>query len=161
MYLWVNGEKVGYSQGSKLPAEFNITPYLIEGENLIAMEGYRWSDGTYLECQDFWRVSGIERDVYLWSAPKVHIRDYWARASLDNTYTDGLLEIDLDIRNYLPDEKVKNYAIDVVLLNPQGETIREVTKEFSMPEGQCCDSIFIEEMIIPDVERWSDEKPAL
>ena len=161
MYLWVNGEKVGYSQGSKLPAEFNITPYLIEGENLLAMEVYRWSDGTYLECQDFWRVSGIERDVFLWSAPQVHIRDYWARASLDDTYTNGLLEIDLDIRNYLPEEKVKNNVIDAVLLNPRGETILEVTKEFFMPEGQCCDSVFFEEMVIPDVEHWSDEKPTL
>ena len=161
MYLWVNGEMVGYSQGSKLPAEFNITPYIIEGENLVAMEVYRWSDGTYLECQDFWRISGIERDVYLWSAPQVHIRDYWARASLDDTYQNGLLAVDLDIRNYKPDMKVKHHSLNIVLLNPQGESIKEITKEFSMTEGQCCDSLFIEEMIIPDVEKWSDEKPAL
>jgi beta-galactosidase len=65
MYVWVNGERVGYSQGSKLPAEFNITPYVRTGENTLALEVYRWSDGSYLECQDFWRISGIERDVHL------------------------------------------------------------------------------------------------
>ncbi|MGD2216134.1 MAG: hypothetical protein PVJ64_05235, partial [Gemmatimonadales bacterium] len=76
MYLWVNGEHVGYSQGSKLPAEFDISPYVRTGRNTVAVEVYRWSDGSYLECQDFWRISGIERDVFLWAAPKVHVRDF-------------------------------------------------------------------------------------
>ena len=70
-YLWVNGRKVGYSQGSKTPAEFNITSYLKEGENLVAVEVYRWSDGSWLECQDFWRISGIEREVYLEARPRL------------------------------------------------------------------------------------------
>ena len=73
MYIWINGKKAGYSQGSKTPAEWDITNYLIEGENIIAVEVYRWSDGSYLECQDFWRISGIERDVYLFSTIKQKI----------------------------------------------------------------------------------------
>lgn len=99
MYLWVNGERVGYSQGSKLPAEFNVTEYVRPGENLLALEVYRWSDGSYLECQDFWRISGIERDVFLWSAPTVHIRDFWARAGLDESYREGRLEVDVEVVN--------------------------------------------------------------
>ena len=66
-YLWVNGHEVGYSQGSRTPAEFDITEYLQPGENLVAAEVYRYSDGSYLECQDFWRISGIFRDVFLYS----------------------------------------------------------------------------------------------
>ena len=69
-YLWVNGEAIGYSQGSKLPAEFDITDALQPGTNTLAVEVYRWSDGSYLECQDFWRISGIERDVYLYTRPE-------------------------------------------------------------------------------------------
>lgn len=97
MYVWVNGKKIGYSQGSKLPAEFNITKYLKKGENKLAVEVYRWSDGSYLECQDFWRISGIERDVYLWSAPKTYVYDFFAKASLDEDYENGKLTTEIDI----------------------------------------------------------------
>ncbi|NNM05140.1 MAG: DUF4981 domain-containing protein [Gemmatimonadetes bacterium] len=100
MYFWVNGERVGYSQGSKLPAEFNITDFVRPGENVLAVEVYRWSDGSYLECQDFWRISGIERDVFLWSSPEVHIRDFFVKAGLDDDYRDGQLEVSVDLANY-------------------------------------------------------------
>ena len=83
-HLWVNGWEVGYSQGSRLPAEFDITPYVRLGENTLAVRVYRWSDGSYLEDQDFWRLSGIYRDVYLWSAPPVHVRDFGIRTDLDD-----------------------------------------------------------------------------
>lgn len=75
-YIWANGKKVGYSQGSMTPAEFNITEYLQKGVNILAVEVYRWSDGSYLEDQDMWRLSGIYRGVYLYSTPKVHIRNF-------------------------------------------------------------------------------------
>ena len=75
-FVWINGEYVGYSQDSKLPAEFNITPYLKKGDNTIAIQIFRWTDGSYLECQDFWRVSGIERSVYLYGQPKLRVRDF-------------------------------------------------------------------------------------
>ncbi len=82
-YIWVNGRKVGYSQGSMTPAEFNITKYLKNDNNILAIEVYRWSDGSYLEDQDMWRFSGIFRDVFLFSTPKIHIRDFFARCELD------------------------------------------------------------------------------
>ncbi|MFH2000424.1 MAG: sugar-binding domain-containing protein [Planctomycetota bacterium] len=98
-YLWVNGQKVGYSQDAKTPAEFDITAYLQEGENLLAVEVYRWSDGSYLEDQDFWRLSGIDRDVFLYAVPKVYIRDFFARPELDAEYTNGNLTVDVEVRN--------------------------------------------------------------
>ncbi len=98
-YIWVNGRKVGYSQGSYTPAEFNLTPYLKEGENTLAVEVYRWSDGSYLECQDFWRLSGIFRDVYLWSAPKSRIQDFFITTDLDEQYRDAELKLDAQLVN--------------------------------------------------------------
>jgi beta-galactosidase len=99
-YLWVNGEKVGYSQGSRTPAEFNITEYLRPGQNVLAVEVYRFSDGSYLEDQDFWRLSGIFRDVYLFSTADLHIRDFWIRTELDEQYRDGVLKVTAKIKNY-------------------------------------------------------------
>ncbi|MEH0153523.1 glycoside hydrolase family 2 TIM barrel-domain containing protein [Limibacter armeniacum] len=100
-YIWVNGEKVGYTQGSKTPSEFDLTPCLKKGQNSIAFEVYRWSDASYLEAQDFWRLSGIERDVYLIAAPKVRIRDFAAITNLTNNYTDGTFDLTVDITNHL------------------------------------------------------------
>jgi len=88
-YLWINGQKVGYSQDSMTPAEFNITQYLKSGENILSVEVYRWSDGSYLEDQDMWRLSGIYRNVYLFAAPQVHISDFFVRTDLDDSYTDA------------------------------------------------------------------------
>ncbi len=85
-YFWVNGREVGYSQGSRTPAEFDITEFLVPGENVVAAEVYRYSDGSYLECQDFWRISGIFRDVFLYSWDELHIRDFQVRTVLDENY---------------------------------------------------------------------------
>ena len=94
-FLWVNGQQVGYSQGSKLPAEFDITDFVRAGQNSIAVEVYRWSDGSFLECQDFWRISGIERDVFLYARPASRINDFHVVADLDVGFTDGLLAVDV------------------------------------------------------------------
>jgi len=99
-YLWVNGKKVGYSQDSRTPAEFNITKYLKPGQNILAAEVYRYCDGAYLEDQDYWRLSGIFRDVYLFSTPKVHIRDFFVTTDLDSNYQDAKLNLAVDIINY-------------------------------------------------------------
>lgn len=87
MYLWVNGQWVGYSEDSKLPAEFNITKYIKPGQkNVIAFQLYRWSDGTYMECQDMWRLSGVTRDTWLYAREPVHIRDLQITGDLDKSY---------------------------------------------------------------------------
>ncbi|MFR9645244.1 MAG: glycoside hydrolase family 2 TIM barrel-domain containing protein [Rikenellaceae bacterium] len=92
-YVWVNGEEVGYSQGSCLAAEFDVTKYLREGANRVAVQVFRWSDGSYLEDQDMWRLSGIYRDVMLLEQPEISINDFAVRAKLDNNYKDGEIEI--------------------------------------------------------------------
>ena len=99
-YIWINGEKVGYSEGSKTPVEFNITKYAKKGKNTISIEVYRWCVGSYIEDQDFWRVSGIERDVYLYAAEKVYLKNFIAKPILDkHNYKDGQLSIDLFVKN--------------------------------------------------------------
>ena len=87
-YLWINGKKVGYSQGANNDAEFNITRYIKPGKNTIAVEVYRWTDGSYIEDQDMFRLSGIHRDVYLYATPKTHVRDY----TLTSQFKDGHLD---------------------------------------------------------------------
>jgi beta-galactosidase len=98
-YVWINGQMVGYHEDSMTPAEFNVTKYLRPGENDVAVEVYRWSDGSYLEDQDMWRLSGIYRDVYLFARPAVHIRDFFAQTEFDDDYRDAELELSVDVRN--------------------------------------------------------------
>ncbi|MBI9034668.1 MAG: DUF4981 domain-containing protein [Bacteroidales bacterium] len=99
LYLWINGKEVGYSQDSRLPAEFQISDYLLEGENRITAAVYRWCDGSYLEDQDFWKVSGIERDVYLYALPGLSISDFHIQSPLVNDYQDGKFGLELKMKN--------------------------------------------------------------
>jgi beta-galactosidase len=100
MYVWVNGEKVGYTQNNKSQAEFDITPFVKRGNNDLAIEVYRWSDGSYLESQDYWRLSGIARDVYLYSTEQVRIADFFVKPDLDGAYRNGSISVDVDLRNF-------------------------------------------------------------
>ena len=88
-YLWINGKRIGYSEDSYVPSEFNITDYLVKGENTIALQVYRFTSGSLLECQDYWRLTGIQRHCFLWSAPKTQIRDYFFTTDLDDDYIDA------------------------------------------------------------------------
>lgn len=117
-YLWVNGQYVGYSQDSRTPAEFDLTPYLTTGENLIAVEVYRYSDGSYLECQDFWRLSGIFRDVVLWSSAPLQLRDFTARGGLSDNYLSGTFDFEAEIRNLTG--SALSYQMDVSLTDMNG-----------------------------------------
>ena len=122
-YLWVNGEWVGYSEDSKLPAEFNITKYLKPGQkNLIAFQVYRWSDGTYIEDQDMWRLAGVDRDVYMYARNPVHIRDVQIIPDLTDNYKNGELNISLDFLNN-NDPALKNYKASFELLDAAGKSI--------------------------------------
>lgn len=96
-YLWVNGKRVGYSEDSYLPSEFNITDYLEEGENTMALQVYRFTSGSFLECQDYWRLTGIQRHCFLWAAPKSQIRDYFFTTDLDNTYTNAKANVKVSL----------------------------------------------------------------
>ncbi|MBC7864388.1 MAG: hypothetical protein IAF38_15535, partial [Bacteroidia bacterium] len=120
-YLWCNGSYVGYSEDSKLPAEFELTRYLKKGNNHLTIKVYRYSDASYLECQDFWRISGIERDVYLFATEPVWLQDFFVRARLENEYKDGLLEIDASIKSYLSGEP--GFVLEAELKNANGKSI--------------------------------------
>lgn len=99
LYVWVNGREVGYSQGSMMPAEFDITPYLRHGENVLAAQVLRWCDGSYLEDQDMWRFSGIYRSVSLFAVPDTHLRDFRVRTTFDADYRDAALDLAVHVRN--------------------------------------------------------------
>jgi beta-galactosidase len=121
-YLWVNGHEVGYSEGSMAPAEFDLTPYLKKGQNVLAVEDIRWSDGSYLEDQDMWRYCGIFRRVYLFSTPLIHLRDFFVQASLTDLYKTGKLDITAHIHNY-GHKMVKAPCLTVYLYNEKGQQI--------------------------------------
>jgi len=122
MYVWVNGQEVGYSQGSMTPAEFRITQHLKRGVNTLAVEVYRWSDGSYLEDQDFWRLSGIYRDVFLFSTPKIHIRDFFVRTDLDGDYHNATLQVDASIRNWAAQD-AGSHTLEIALLDAGGRPV--------------------------------------
>jgi beta-galactosidase len=109
-FVWLNGTYVGYSQGSKLPSEFNITQFAKPGNNTIAIQIFRWTDGSYLECQDFWRISGIERSVYVYAQPKLRIKDFEVVSNLDGAYNNGLLDLDVVIENHLSKNRKSEVA---------------------------------------------------
>jgi beta-galactosidase len=121
-YLWVNGQKVGYSEDSKSPAEFDITKYLHAGENLLAVECYRWTDGSYLEDQDMWRMSGIFRSVSLFSTPEVHLRDVFLTPDLVDGYKNGRLKWVSTIRN-LGSKEVTQRRVDFQLFDGEGQPV--------------------------------------
>jgi beta-galactosidase len=160
MYVWVNGTEVGYSQGSKTPAEFNITPYVREGENILALEVYRWSDGAYLEGQDYWKISGIERDVFLYSTPAIHIRDLFVIGDLDNSYTEGTLTVDVTVTNYSPDGTGIR-LIELHLIDAAGQPVftAPLVREVAVAGGTETTVQFQQD--IPQPARWTAETPSL
>ena len=123
-YVWINGVKVGYSQDSCLPAEFDITPYLKKGKNSMAVKVYRWSDGSYLEDQDHWRLSGIQRDVYLAASPKFQLYDFFVKTIFDHHYTDAELQIQAKVKAF-GIETPKGWSVEGQLYDDQGKPVLE------------------------------------
>lgn len=156
-YVWVNGKKVGYSQGSRTPAEFDITKYLTKGENVIAAEVYRWSDGSYLEDQDFWRLSGIFREVYLWSTPKVHIRDFQVKSTLDENNEDGVFSVSGEIKSDI--KRKTAVTVQFELFDEENKLISGDSKEVQ-PDGATVKFDF-DDFSIPNVNQWNAETPYL
>ncbi|WP_242116881.1 glycoside hydrolase family 2 TIM barrel-domain containing protein [Aestuariivivens sediminicola] len=155
MYVWLNGEFVGYNEGSKTAAEFNITKFVKPGTNAIAVQVMRWSDASYMEDQDFWRLSGIERDVYVYATDKITLRDLKVVADLENDYKDGLFNLNLELHNNSNDAVEK--PIEVKLLD--GETVvyqEEQTIALGIGENQLEFS-----KTIPNVRSWNAEHPNL
>ena len=167
LYLWINGQFIGYSEDSKTNAEFDITHYVKYGEeNVIALQVMRWSDGSYLECQDFWRISGIERDITIYATPQTYISDYQINALLDENYKNGVFSLNCDISSSnlssesiyqlqffieMPVETKKNSFTDVKTIN--------FSKEISIVNSKT--TISFSNIPIQDVPVWSSETPTL
>ncbi|MGY5355865.1 glycoside hydrolase family 2 TIM barrel-domain containing protein [Wenyingzhuangia sp. IMCC45467] len=155
-YLWVNGKKVGYSQDSKLPSEFDITPYLNKEKNKIAVQVFQFTDGSYLEDQDFWRLSGIQRDVILHAKEKTHINDFYADASLDNNYKNGVLNLKIDVKNIK--NKQQKLNVKYQLLDANGKEVSSKISSFTSTKKEQSIS-FTNEIL--NVNKWSAENPYL
>jgi len=156
-FVWINGKYVGYSQGSKLPAEFDITKVVRPGKNTIALQIFRWTDGSYLECQDFWRISGIERDVYIYAQPKVRIEDLDVASTLDKTYENGLLDITVSLKNHLlKEQKIK---VSYELIDENHQLVKsETSKGIVSSNGN---STLNFKTSIYQVKQWNAEHPNL
>ena len=159
-YVWVNGQLVGYSQVPHLPSEFDISPFAHPGENQVAVEVFQWSDGSYLEDQDMWRLSGIFRDVYLVAYPQVHIRDAWVRTTLDAAYTDAVLDLQVKLKNY-GKAAAGNVALRAKLLDAAGETVFEqaVPAALSIAAGEEVEAAI--QVAVKAPHKWSAENPYL
>jgi beta-galactosidase len=159
-YVWLNGQKVGWSEDSMGPAEFDVTPYLREGENLLAVEVYRWSGGSYLECQDFWRLSGIFRDVFLYALPQCHIRDLELRATFTRDYSRAVLHIRAHVRN-LGEAPSPAYSVVLDLLDPDGAPVAGYPFDLGPlgPIGPGEERVLEGAQIVSDPLLWSAEAP--
>ncbi len=159
MYLWVNGEKTGYHEDGFLPAEFNITRYLKKGENQVAVQVLNWSDGSYLEDQDYWRLSGIYRDVFLFAAPKARIGDFSVNPELDSDYKDALLKIKIDLKNENK-ANVNDLKVNLQLKDASGTLVFSKTVPFNGVQGKADMVTKLSEKIV-NPRKWTAETPNL
>lgn len=155
-YLWINGKQVGYSEDSRTPAEFDITEYLHEGDNLIAVEVYRFCDGSYLEDQDFWRLSGVFRDVFLRAEGDVSIDDLHVQATLDENYQNGMLRVTARVKNRTGDASTLRLAADLTEPNGKSVALPQATSSVVDKSGA-----MLLEASIPTPLKWSAELPNL
>lgn len=157
MYVWVNGKKAGYVQSTKNPAEFDITTLMEEGENELACEVYRWTDGSYLEDQDFWRLSGIDRNVYLYSTQQQRIRDFAITQDLTPDYNNGVFGVTVKLLNY--DTRGIVGKVDVQLYDTQGKRVWTQSEKAEMKADK--EDLLVFSGIIKNVKRWDAENPNL
>lgn len=158
-FLWVNGERVGFSVNSRNAADFDLTKYLKRGKNMIAVEVYQYSSGTWLEDQDMWRLHGIFRNVTLWSAPDVHIRDFFVKADLDKDYKDATLDVTAKIKNY-GDKTGKAQNFTATLYDKEGKEIAKGSATGSaLKSGQ--EEVLNVKFPVSNPLKWTAETPNL
>lgn len=158
MYIWVNGKKVGYTEDSKNPAEFNITPYLQAGSNQIALELYRWSDGSYLEDQDMWRLSGFDRGIYLYSVGDARIRDFFVNTDFkEQDFSKGRLQLEIELESFTNDPA--SYQVDIELLDAEGLQVMKKQLRTALKMGY--KKMLSFEAFVSQPALWSNETPSL
>jgi len=159
-YIWVNGDLVGYSEDTFTPAEFDITPYLKDGENKLAVEVYRWCDASWLEDQDFWRLSGIFRDVYLYTNPIVHIQDFFVQTDLDQNYEDADLKITAKMSNYEREYKGK-VTFEAQLFDANQRAVLKKPLIYEMEISDYTSEKITVHAFVENPLKWSAEFPNL
>lgn len=157
-HLWINGKKVGYSQGSRMPSEFDITPYINTGENLLAVRVYQWTDGSYLEDQDMWWLSGIFRDVSLIAREKIHIEDFFVKTQLDESYEDGILNIETKVTN-VDFVEYRDYKLRYILFDENLSKVGETAMDLDLASQ--CEKIVSLDIPVKSPHKWSAEAPYL
>lgn len=157
MEVWLNGSSVGYAEGTKTAVEFDITPYIVSGKNLLAVKGYRWSDGSYLEDQDFWRLSGFDRGVKIYSVDDVRIADAFVIADLDKGYKSGLLDARVTLEN--SGKEPFSGVAELFLVDAKGLSIVNQKREVVIDGGASLELTFTK--VVAKVKQWSDEHPNL
>lgn len=157
MYVWVNGQKVGYTQNSKSPAEFDITPYIRTGKNTLACQVHKYSDGYYLEDQDMWRLAGINRSVYLYSTAQTRIFDFFAHPDLDKNYTNGLFSLEVTLKNYTSANT--NGQLSISLLDKGGKKVLSRAEKITVMAKDTSTFTFSGKISSP--KKWTAETPNL
>lgn len=158
-FVWINGEEVGYNEGAQEPVEYNITKYLHPGENAIAVHVVKYSDGYYLEGQDYWRLAGIFDDVCIYAAPSVRLFDWYVTTDLDETYTDAVLDLAIDVKKYT-DAPSGTYRIKANLLDTNRKLVKEMTSETFAVERKGKKQVVFKEQIV-NPKKWTSETPNL
>ena len=173
VYVYINGKEVGYSEDSKNPAEVRIKNYVNAGRNVLTLKIFRWSTGSYLECQDFFRISGIERDVFVWSQPKTSVNDFRIVSTLDDSYHNGIFKLDVELKNSLPDSR--SVEVSYQLQDAAGKVAASAAKTVqvagnAIPKRKTvgtipCDSEIMTiapfQAELPKVATWTSEHPNL
>ncbi len=157
VYVYINGKEVGYNEDSKNPAEFLINRFVREGKNTLVLKIFRWSTGSYLECQDFFRISGIERDVFIWSQPKVSVRDFKIASILDNSYKNGIFRLDMEVKNTGP--APTDIQVSYELIDASGKTVSTDTRTIPLSSKEQKEVNFAAD--IRQVKSWTAESPYL
>jgi beta-galactosidase len=158
-YTWVNGERVGYSQDSRTPAVFDITDFLRQGSNMIAVEVYQHSDGSYLEDQDFWRLSGIFRDVYLTSLSDLHLADFFIHTDLDDDFQDAVMRVEVDVSTV--NQAVAGFSVEGALYDRSGRTVVEISETVAEPVGAGERQQVVLRAPVANPAKWTAETPHL
>ncbi len=156
-YLWVNGKKVGMSKDSRTVAEFDLTEFVKPGKNQLAVQVFRWNDGSWLEDQDFWRLSGIYRDVYLWSTDQLHIRDFQVHTAVNESYSSAALTIDLSLQNMTTQSR--DVKLGVELLDAEGKQVATIATPWFLPAAQ--ETKHTLSTTVNEPWLWSAERPYL
>ena len=157
-FIWMNGQQVGYNEGGQEPAEYDVTPYVKPGKNILAVCVVKYSDGYYLEGQDYWRLAGIFDDVTLYATPKTRLFDWFVTTDLDEQYKDATLKVDVDVKKY--DDKSASYAVRATLTDSKGNKVKEMVSDRFKMDGKGKKSLILSSLV-SNPDKWTCETPVL